>query len=66
MPRLRCDDNASAALHNDIAELFQHEGSAIKVDLEDRGRRGLRRRDASGMDQAGHALPRAVAVSTSA
>ena len=38
---------------DDVAELFQHEGRAIQIDFEDRGRRGLRRGDAGSVDQPG-------------
>ena len=53
MPGLRRDHDARAAAGDDVAELFQHERRAVQIDLEDRRRRRLRRRDAGGMDQPG-------------
>ena len=38
MPRLRRDDDTGATAGDDVAELFQNERRAIKIDFEDRRR----------------------------
>src|ERR1039457_7000302 len=50
MPGLGRDDDRSASTSDDVAELLQNERSTVKVDLEDRLRGSLRRRNACGMD----------------
>lgn len=52
VPGLRRDHDARTAFCNDVAEGFKHERRAVQVDVEDRGRRCLRRRDAGGVDQS--------------
>ncbi len=53
MPGLRCDNYTRPTAAYDIAELFQYEGSAVQVYLEDRRRRRLRGRDTGSMDEPG-------------
>jgi hypothetical protein len=47
------DHDASATASYDVAEFLQHERSSIQINLEDRCRRGLRRPNTCGMDNAG-------------
>jgi hypothetical protein len=44
--RLRSDHDARPAARDHIAEFFEHERGAVQIDLQDRGRRCLRRREA--------------------
>ena len=53
VPGLRRDDDPRAAAGDDVAELLQHEGRAVQVNLEDRYRRRLRGGHPGGMDQSG-------------
>src|SRR6185369_12960236 len=53
MSGLRRDDDARSAACNYVAELFENNGGAIKVDPKDGGWGCLRRGDAGGVDHAG-------------
>ncbi len=51
MPGLRRDHDARASLRDHLAEFFQHERDAVEIHFEDRLRRGLGRRNASGVNE---------------
>ena len=53
VPGLGGDDDAGAAGGDDVAELLEDHRGAVQVDVEDRRRRRLARRDAGGVDEAG-------------
>ena len=59
MTGLRGNDDASTAFGDDLAEFLQHEGGAVEIDFEDGLRRGLRRRNAGGMNDAVNVAERA-------
>jgi hypothetical protein len=52
VPRLRRDHDARPGRCDDVAEFLEHQRCAVQVDLQDRRRRRLRRRDAGRVDQA--------------
>ena len=56
MSGLRRDDNTRSATGYHVAEPLENKCRAIEIDLQDRLRRRLRRRNTSGMDDAGEAI----------
>ena len=48
------DNYARSSLPDDITKLLEYERGAIQIDFQDHGRRCLRGRDASGMDDAAY------------
>ena len=56
--RLRRDNNARAAAPDDVAELFEHERSAIQVNSQNRSWRRLSWGDTGSMDDSGDSADR--------
>jgi len=52
MAGLRCDDDTRIAFHNYLTELFKDQRRSVKIDLQNRLGRALRRRNACDTNDA--------------